>query len=71
MIDLVGWVATGLFVVSYFAKNRRNLLLLQIAAALLWIGYGVMLRAAPVIAANALVAAAAAFTATRAAKTSP
>lgn len=65
MTDYIGWVATVLFVLSYFAKSRRSLLGLQFVAALLWLGYGVLLRAAPVIAANALVAGAAAFTAMR------
>jgi hypothetical protein len=63
--DGIGWVATALFVLSYFAKSRRRLLLLQFVAALVWLAYGVLLHAAPVIAANALVAGAAAFTAIR------
>jgi hypothetical protein len=70
MTDVLGWVATSLFVVSYFAKKRKNLLLLQVAAAFLWIAYGVLLRAAPVIVANVMVASAAAFTALRTAKPS-
>jgi hypothetical protein len=65
MADLTGWVATALFVLSYFARSRRRLLFLQFVAALVWLGYGVLLGAAPVIAANALVAGAAAFTALR------
>jgi hypothetical protein len=60
--DLIGWAATTLFVLSYFAKSKRTLLLLQFVAALVWLSYGVLLRATPVIAANALVAGAAAFT---------
>jgi hypothetical protein len=65
MTDLIGWAATALFVLSYFARSRRTLLLLQFVAALVWLSYGVLLRAAPVIAANALVAGAAAFTVLR------
>ena len=57
-------------VASYFAKNRKNLLLLQVVAAFLWIGYGVLLRAAPVIVANVMVASAATFTALRAGRPS-
>jgi hypothetical protein len=65
MTDWIGWVATAVFIASYFAKNRRTLLFVQIAAALIWIGYGLLLRARPVVVANALVVAAAAFTAAR------
>jgi hypothetical protein len=65
MTDLIGWAATALFVLSYFARSRRKLLFLQFIAALVWLAYGILLRAAPVIAANALVAGAAAFSALR------
>jgi hypothetical protein len=65
MIDVIGWIATALFLLSYFAKDRRHLLALQVVAALVWIGYGTLLRAMPVIVANGLVAAAATFSATR------
>jgi hypothetical protein len=63
--DAIGWVATALFVTSYFAASRRALLALQFVAALLWLGYGVLLRAPPVVVANLLVAGAAAFNAVR------
>lgn len=66
MRDWIGWVATALFALSYFARNRQNLLVLQIVAASVWIGYGVLLRAAPIVVANVVVAAAAAFTVFRA-----
>jgi hypothetical protein len=66
MRDWIGWVATALFALSYFARNRQNLLVLQIVAASVWIGYGVLLRAAPIVVANVVVAGAAAFTVFRA-----
>ncbi len=66
MRDWLGWVATALFALSYFAKDRRNLLVLQTAAASVWIGYGLLLGAAPVVVANVVVAGAAAFTVIRA-----
>jgi hypothetical protein len=65
MRDWIGWTATALFAFSYFAKNRQNLLVLQIVAASVWIGYGLLLGAAPVVAANVVVAAAAGFTVIR------
>lgn len=65
MTDAIGWVATALFVASYFAAHRRHLLALQFVAALLWLGYGLLLRAPPVVVANLLVAGAAAYNAIR------
>jgi len=65
MKDVVGWFATALFASSYFAKSRHNLLRLQVVAAFVWIAYGLFLGAAPVVVANAIVAAAATFTAVR------
>jgi hypothetical protein len=54
--DLLGWAATGLFAASYFCREPRRLRQTQAAAALLWLGYGIALRAAPVIVANVIVA---------------
>jgi hypothetical protein len=59
--DLIGWGATGLFAASYFVRDPRRLRLVQAVAALVWIAYGLMLGAAPVIGANAAVAALALF----------
>ena len=54
--DLVGWAATALFGASYFCREPRTLRLTQAAGALAWLGYGIALRAAPVIVANVIVA---------------
>lgn len=54
--DLVGWAATALFAASYFCREPRLLRLTQAAAALLWLAYGVVLQALPVIVANVIVA---------------
>ena len=54
--DLVGWAATALFAASYFCRGPRALRLLQAAAALLWLVYGIALHAMPVIVANVIVA---------------
>jgi len=66
MNDLLGWVATALFVSSYFFKRPALLRAAQMSGATLWIVYGVMIGARPVIVANALVFAAAAWTLLRA-----
>lgn len=61
MLEALGWVATGLFVSSYFCKTPGALRRVQATAALLWIAYGLAIRSAPVIASNVLVAAIAAW----------
>ena len=55
--DWIGWTATAVFACSYLARDPRRLRLVQAAAAAIWIAYGVLTRAAPVIGANAAVAA--------------
>ena len=57
----LGWVATALFVSSYFLKSPLALRVLQMCGAALWIVYGALIHAVPVIAANALVLGAAAW----------
>ena len=63
--NLLGWLATAVFVGSYFARGNGALRRLQMLGAMLWLVYGVFLGAPPVIAANALVMAAAAWTGRR------
>ncbi len=61
LVEALGWAATATFVGSYLAKHARTLVRVQIAGALLWVLYGVLVRSAPVIAANVLVMGAAAW----------
>ncbi len=56
-LEWLGYAATAVFASSYFLKSPRALRKVQALAALLWIGYGVMIRATPVIVANAVVMA--------------
>jgi hypothetical protein len=65
MIDVVGWVATAVFVSSYFCTKAAALRRFQMLGAMIWIGYGALMHAAPVVAANLLVLGAAAWTARR------
>lgn len=58
----VGWCATAVFTASYFARRESHLRLLQIGGAALWLAYGVVIQAPPVIVANVLVLAAALWT---------
>jgi hypothetical protein len=64
MTQTLGWVATAIFAGSYFMRPAA-LRAMQMAAAVLWIAYGILIDATPVIAANALVFAAAAWTLAR------
>jgi hypothetical protein len=64
-IDWLGWTATAVFVGSYFFKRPVLLRIMQMAGALLWILYGVLIGATPVIVANILVFGAAAWTTLR------
>ena len=66
MIDYLGWIATAVFVSSYFFKQPALLRAAQMGGAALWIVYGVMISAIPVVVANGLVFAAAAWTMLRA-----
>lgn len=56
MIEYVGWVATAVFAISYFCRRPVALRRVQALAALLWIVYGVTIKAPPVIVANLVVA---------------
>jgi hypothetical protein len=61
-IEFLGWTATGVFVASYFAARPSLLRAIQMFGALLWVTYGLLIGASPVIVANVLVFAAAAWT---------
>jgi hypothetical protein len=55
MLDWIGWLATAVFASSYFCKRRRMLSGIQAFAAMLWIGYGILIHAFPVVTANLVV----------------
>jgi hypothetical protein len=59
MFEAIGWIATAVFVASYFFDEARALRRVQAAAACLWIVYGAKLGAAPVVVSNLIVCAAA------------
>jgi hypothetical protein len=65
LIEGVGWAATAVFVCSYFFERASLLRGAQMMGALLWLGYGLLIRSSPVIVANILVFAAAAWTLVR------
>jgi len=55
-IDWVGWLATALFVASYFCRQQVTLRRVQGVAALVWMAYGILIHALPVVVANIIVA---------------
>ena len=55
-VDWIGWLATAVFLVSYFTRTPRGLRRVQGIAAGLWALYGVLIHSFPVIVANILVA---------------
>ena len=67
MFEWLGWTATAVFTASYCCKDPRSLRYVQMSGAALWVLYGMMLGARPVIAANLLVCGAAAAASWRAA----
>ena len=64
-VDGLGWAATAVFVSSYFQSGTTGLRRLQMVGSVLWMVYGTLMHAAPVVVANVLVLAAAAWTARR------
>ncbi|MDP8983696.1 MAG: YgjV family protein [Pseudomonadota bacterium] len=69
--EALGWTATAVFVGSYFFARPSWLRGVQMLGALLWVTYGVLIGAVPVIVANVLVFSAAAWTTFRKAPASP
>jgi len=61
MLSWIGWVATACFGLSYFFKKPATLRLIQAGAAVLWISYGLLIHAMPVVVANVIVALAALY----------
>jgi hypothetical protein len=56
MIDWLGWIASAVFACSYFFKGQVALRRVQALAALLWVAYGAMIHARPIVVANLVVA---------------
>lgn len=71
MVEYLGWLATLVFVGSYLCTRSDALRRVQITGALMWVAYGVLIDAYPVVVANVLVCAAAAWTIKRPRATQP
>jgi hypothetical protein len=55
-LSWIGWVATALFAGSYLCRRPAVLRRVQAGAAVLWVIYGLLIHAFPVVVANLLVA---------------
>jgi hypothetical protein len=62
VVEYLGWAATAVFVGSYFFTEARALRRVQMIGAVMWVAYGLLIAAPPVIAANVLVFGASAWT---------
>jgi len=71
MHEILGWIATAIFVSSYFFTRPALLRAAQMLGATLWIVYGALIGAIPVVVANGLVFAAAAWTLFRGRQAAP
>ncbi len=65
MLDLLGWAATGIFAGSYLCRKPGALQRLQAVAAFVWIGYGFLIHARPIVVANVIVVVLAAYSSWR------
>jgi hypothetical protein len=61
----IGWAATAMTITSYFCRNQVTLRRVQAGAALVWMTYGFLIHAPPIVAANVLVASVAAWSSWR------
>jgi len=67
-LEWIGWVATAFFASSYFFKQPDILRKVQAGAALLWVVYGLIIHAFPVVVANLVVASVALYSSWRSAR---
>ena len=64
-LEWIGWIATAVFASSYLFKQPLALRRVQAGAALLWVIYGLIIHAFPVVVANLVVAGMAAYSTRR------
>lgn len=60
-LEAIGWIASAVFGASYFCKQPQKLRRVQAFAAVLWICYGIVLKAMPIIVSNTIVCGLAIF----------
>jgi hypothetical protein len=70
IIEALGWAATATFIASYFFTRAETLVRVQMFGGVMWVAYGALVHATPVVAANLLVILAAAWKTWRSTRTS-
>ena len=63
--DWIGWIATAVFASSYLCNDQAQLRRVQAVAACIWVAYGAIIGAAPVMVANLVVAGVAVWSSLR------
>jgi hypothetical protein len=53
--DMIGWIATATFCLSYLTKRAVTLKRVQALGAAIWIAYGIAVHSAPVMVSNVIV----------------
>jgi uncharacterized protein with PQ loop repeat len=61
-LEWIGWIATATFTSSYFVRSPLMIRGIQAVAACIWLSYGLVIGATPVVVANILAMSAALFT---------
>ena len=65
LADCVGWSATAVVVSSYFFERANAIRRVQMIGAVMWLSYGLLVPAYPVVVANVLIFGAALWTIAR------
>ncbi|BDG05544.1 hypothetical protein [Anaeromyxobacter oryzae] len=65
LVEALGWAATATFIASYLFSRTELLVRAQMVGGVMWVIYGALVHAKPVVAANVLVVCAAAWKAWR------
>lgn len=55
IIEIIGWIATIGTLLSFAVKDMRNLRLINAAASMIWIVYGILKADNPIIVINSAV----------------
>ena len=54
-VELIGWIATGLTILSFVVSGESRIRLLNGIACLVWISYGILTKTNPIIVVNGIV----------------
>lgn len=65
LAESIGWLATAVFTTSFLFADATRLRTVQIAGAMVWIVYGLLIASMPVVVANVLVFSMACITTAR------